>query len=87
MPVFSALHVVCVHRGEIGSIQSELVTTKELYVGVCKVKDELEHKVRDLRAENTRAKVQLQPYTVSITELFQFSSVRYTLKTKCSQRL
>ena len=39
--------------------QSELAVTKELYVGVCKVKDELEDKVHDLQAENTRAKVEL----------------------------
>ena len=47
--------LVC--RDQIGKTRTELVATKELYVSVCKVKDELEDKVRDLQAENTRIKV------------------------------
>ena len=57
--MFSEAHFVHVHRDQISMTQSELAVTKELYVGVCKVKDELEDKVHDLQAENTRAKVEL----------------------------
>jgi len=51
-------NVVCVHRDQIAKVQSELTETKKLYVNVCKVKDELENKVRDLQADNIKAKVQ-----------------------------
>ena len=47
------------HRDEIGKTQLELMATKELYVNVCKVKDELEDKVRDLQSENAQAKVEI----------------------------
>jgi len=50
---------VCVYRDQLGVTQSELAVTKELYVSVCKVKDELKDKMHDLQAENTRAKVQI----------------------------
>ena len=56
------------HRDELGKTQSELMATKELYVNVCEVKDELEDKVRDLQAESTQAKVEIS-YTFRITEL------------------
>jgi len=48
-----------VHRDQLSATQSELAVTKELYVGVCQVKDELEDKVHNLQAENIRAKVQI----------------------------
>ena len=47
------------HREQVDRTHTELVSTKELYVSICKVKDELEDKVRDLKAENTQAKVQI----------------------------
>jgi len=40
-------------RDAIGSTQAELTTTKQLYVGVCKVKDNLEYKVHSLQVDDT----------------------------------
>ena len=48
------------HRDEVGKTQLELMATKELYVNVCKVKDELEDQVRNLQSENAQTKVELR---------------------------
>jgi len=56
-----------VHRDELGKTQSELMATKEVYVNVCKVKDELEDKVHNLQSENAQTKVEI--CTVRLIEL------------------
>jgi len=40
-------------RDEIGSTRAELAVTKQLYVGICKEKDDLEDKVHSLQVEQS----------------------------------
>jgi len=56
-----------VHRDQIGKTGAELMATKQLYVGVCKAKDELEDQIRYLQAENIGMQVRTS-FSVRVIE-------------------